>query len=74
MSFLSPQNRFMDVKDSTEDNEEENERDEDTGMVSQMVQTEMEGAPRESSNNPMSSGVLLQPKTLVENHMPHLHR
>lgn len=72
------QSRFRDVKDIPEDDEmkAEEERDEgsEPGAVEQWLQSEVEAAPREATNNLVSSGVLLQPKTLVENHTQHLIR
>lgn len=60
------------MKDITEEDEdkdeEEHDEDSEEGAVGQWVQTEVEAASREGANNLMSSGVLLQPKTLVENH------
>lgn len=73
------QNRLRDVTDITEDDEEkegDSDGSEEAGAVEQWVQTEVEAAPREGTNNNslVSSGVLLQPKTLVENHTQNLYR
>lgn len=68
--------RFRDVKDITEDDAGKAEEDRDEGSeaeaAEQWVQKEVEAAPHEGTNSLVSSGVVLHPKTLVENHTQHL--